>query len=381
MSINNNGNIKPAYSFFLHVSDLDYNSKKGLNAFQLENNYKSVVNFDIKNENINDIDFSSSNSNLFLNNKQFKNNNIINKNIFNLNHGQSINKNQNQNQSINNNKSNSRSMNNINTINNDHLRQQNKQILAKKKPKKKRQPRKKNPKNAKKSRNTSYNADFSLISKKNKQRSKASQISVSSDNSTKRNNLLRTHNSPEKYPDDYWSIDSFSDEEKELRKKEMQINQNSNSLFFKEILENGKLLNEDYIPKKDIELKLEGFDLMSVDLKSMFRDNNFKKKYYNNFKIDIKIVYFDKDAFPLHAIFIFADKKYVTKKDKTLFPGAFKKEYFIEFCEKMIIESKKVKVELLMDYAEMYNYQDLDCDINMNLFYDFYFLVDILDDE
>ena len=34
-----------------------------------------------------------------------------------------------------------------------------------------------------------------------------------------------------------------------------------------------------------------------------------------------------------------------------------------------------------MDYAEMYNYQDLDCDINMNLFYDFYFLVDILDDE
>ena len=161
----------------------------------------------------------------------------------------------------------------------------------------------------------------------------------------------------------------------------MQINQNSNSLFFKEILENGKLLNEDYIPKKDIELKLEGFDLMSVDLKSMFRDNNFKKKYYNNFKIDIKIVYFDKDAFPLHAIFIFADKKYVTKKDKTLFPGAYKKEYFIEFCEKMIIESKKVKVELLMDYAEMYNYQDLDCDINMNLFYDFYFLVDILDDE
>ena len=50
---------KPAYSFFLHISDLDYNSKKHLNAFELENNYKNIITFDIKKEKINKIDFSN----------------------------------------------------------------------------------------------------------------------------------------------------------------------------------------------------------------------------------------------------------------------------------------------------------------------------------
>ena len=189
---------------------------------------------------------------------------------------------------------------------------------------------------------------------------------------------MRTHNSPEKYPEDYLSIDSSSDEEKELKKKEIQINQNSNSLFLKNIIEKGNILNSDYNPKKDIEQKLQGFDLMSMDLKNLFRDNDFKKKYFKNIKEDIKIVYFDKEIVPLHAIFIFNDN--INKRDKKLFPGAYNKEEFIELCSNIMEKNKIVKAELLMDYAELPQYQDLESDLNLNLFIDFYFLVEIINE-
>ena len=369
----NQNNKKPAYSFFLHISELNYNSKKAPNALQLERNYKDIKTFDIKNENIIGVDFSTSNKKIFFDNNQFKDNEVINKNIYNLIHAKSLNKNQNINQNIIN-----KSMNNINTNNNKCMRQQNKKILAKKNPKKKRQSHK-NQKKPKKSRNYSCNADFNMLSKKNKQKiqSKSSQISVSSAKSTKRNNILKTHNSPEKYPDDYWSVESSSVEEKELQKKEMEINQNSNSLLFKDLLETGKILDSDFNPKKKIEIQLEGFDIMSVDLKSVFRDTNFKKKYFKNIKTNIKIVYFDKESFPLQAIFIFDGEKFLNQKNKKLFPGAYSKDEFIEFCNDMINKDITQKVELLMDFSEMIRYPEIGFDENINLI-DFYFLIDII---
>ena len=358
---------KPAYSFFLHISDLDYNSKKHLNAFELENNYKNIITFDIKKEKINDIDFSNLKERPLFNNFQIKDNSIINKNILNIN--QAINQN---NEAYNNNS-------NINSNNIFQQQNQNKKILAR--PKRKKQQKNKN---RKKTRNSSYMSNLSYLSKKNKEnknKSKSSQSSERFGNSTKRTNyLLKTRNSPEKYPNDYLEVDTSSDAEKELENKEIIINQNSNDLFLKNIIEKGKILNNDFDPKKDIEQKLEGFDLMSVDLKSMVRDKDFKKKYFKNYKADIKIVYFDKETTPLHAIFIFSDKKNIIKRDKKLFPGAYNKDEFIDFCSKMEMKNTNIKVELLMDYAEFPKYQDLEYDFNFNLFIDFYFLVDILNE-
>ena len=364
---NNNEEIrqnKPAYSFFLHVSDLDYNSKRHLNAFELENNYKNIITFDTKKEILNGIDFSNSKEKPLFTNFQINENSNINNNILNIN--QAINQN---NESYNNNS-------NINSNNCYQQQNQNKKILAK--PKRKKQQKNIKNKNNKKPRNSSYISNNCYLSKKSKIKSKSSQSSDRSGNSTKRtNNLLKTRLSPEKYPEDYYSVEG-SDEEKELKKEEIQINQNSNTLLIKNILEKGKIINNDFEPKKNIEQILEGFDLMSVDLKSMIRDRDFKKKYFKNFKADIKIVYFDKETFPLHAIFIFNDKNIIIKRDKKLFPGAYNKDEFIEFCSKMIMKNTNVKVELLMDYAEFPKYQDLQSDLNINLFIDFYFLVDIL---
>ena len=368
---NNNEEIqqnKPAYSFFLHVSDLDYNSKRHLNAFELENNYKNIIAFDTKKEIINDIDFSNSKEKPLFNNFQINENSNINNNILNIN--QAINQN---NESYNHNS-------NLNSNKFYQQQIQNKKILAKSKPKKKKNNIKN--KNNKKSRNSIYVSSNSFLPKNNKAnkiKSKSSQSSCRSGKSTKRtNNLLKTHHSPEKFYNDYCIVENSSDEEKKLKKEEIQINQNSNSnsLRIKNILEKGKILNNDFEPKKNIEQILEGFDLMSVDLKSMIRNRDFKKKYFKNFKADIKIVYFDKEAFPLHAIFVFNDKNIIIKRDKKLFPGAYNKDEFIDFCSKMILKNKKV--ELLMDYAEFPKYQDLQSDLNLNLFIDFYFLVDIL---
>lgn len=346
---NNNEQLnqkKPAYSFFLHISDIDYNSKKHLNAFQFENDYKNIISFDVKKENINGIDFSNSEA------EKIKDN-IINRNIFNINQSQLISQNRNK--------------NNINSNINQNI---NKTLLS--------IPNRGRNKNKNKKNKRNF-----IISKKNNVNNKGgkgSQSSIRSGNSTKRTNyLLRTHDSPEKYPEDYLSVDSSSDEEKELKKKEMQINQNCNSLFLKNILEKGKNLNSDYNPKKDIENKLQGFDLMSIDLKNMFRDNDFKKKYFKNLKADIKIVYFDKEIVPLHAIFIFNDNRNI-KRDKKLFPGAYNKEEFIELCTNMLAKNKSITAELLMDYAELPQYQELETDLNLNLFIDFYFLVDIFNE-
>ena len=48
---------KPAYFFLSHISDLDFNSKKKTELVQIEN-YKKIDAFNIKKENINEIDFS-----------------------------------------------------------------------------------------------------------------------------------------------------------------------------------------------------------------------------------------------------------------------------------------------------------------------------------
>lgn len=370
----NENQKKPAYSFFLHVSELNYNSKKAPKAFQLERNFKDIKAFDVKHENIIGVDFSTSNNAILNDNKQFKDKNVINKILSNLEIAKSMSNNQAFNQSLIN-----KSMNTVNSNNNNYMRQQNKKILEKKKPKKKRNQLNKNQKKPQKSRNYSSNANFNLISKKNKQKIQ-SKKSESSDNSTKRNDLLRTHNSPEKYPEDYWSVDSSSDEEKELKKKEIQINQNGKSLFFKELLETGKILNPAFNYKKKVESHLEGFDINSIDAKSVFRDTNFKKKYFHNFKANIKIVYFDKESFPLQAIFLIDNEKYLNQREKKIFPGAFSKEEFIEFCDDMIKKNKSAKVELLLDFAEMTINPELGIDINMNYF-DFYFLVEIFDED
>ena len=173
---------------------------------------------------------------------------------------------------------------------------------------------------------------------------------------------------------------SSSDEKNEVKIKEIQIRNNSNSLFFKNLIEKGKILNSDFDPKSIIEQKLKGYDLMSINLKTIFRDNDFKKKYFKNLKADIKIVYFDKESIPLHAIFIFDNPdNNVIRREKILYPGAYSKDEFIKFCSEMVNQDIKVKVEMIMDFADMSKYSDLTfVSINPYLLIDFYILVDIL---
>ena len=364
---------KPIINYLNHLSELDLDSKKHITALQIESNYKNTNIFDVKNQYINGVDLSNQNEeDQFINNRQINesnnNNNSININLLNINKDQ-----------INQNSSNiQRSYNYI------LQQQQNKKILRK--PQKKRQQKKMNKKNNKNNKNKGISRNSKSVVNNISKTSKASKSkrSNSSQNSTKRANyLLKARNSPEKYPEDYLSIDSSDNEEKEIQRKEMQISDNSTSLLYKNILEKGKIINKDYDPRIDIEQKLEGFDLMSVDVKAMYRDDDFKKKYFKNFKDEIIIVYFDKEQIPLHAIFIFNDSNQnnnnIVIKEKKLFPGAYEKDEFIGFCSGMLIKKIPVKVELLMDYAEMSKNKELHyMGINPQLLNDFYFLIDIL---
>ena len=71
--------------------------------------------------------------------------------------------------------------------------------------------------------------------------------------------------------------------------------------------------------KEGIEQQLEGFDLITVDLKSTFRDPDFQNKYLKDLKAKIKIVYFDKAQIPLQAIFCFSAKMEIFLVEKKSF--------------------------------------------------------------
>jgi len=370
---NINNDKPPAYNYFSHISELNIQSKRHIAALQIDNNLTNSIIFDLKNENINGVDLSCpEDKQLFSEIREINENdneNNINNNPLSLNEAQIFKSGNNQ---INNN-------NNLNK-NNFMKQMQNKKILAN--PKRKKQPKKNNKNNNKGRRNRSSISNTRANKSKSNNKSKTSQSSESSGNSTKRNNnLLKTHYSPEKYPDDYLNIDpSSSDEEKEVKIKEMEINNNSNSLFFKNILEKGKILNSDFDPKSFIEQRLKGYDLMSVQFKTLFRDNDFKKKYFKNIIADIKIVYFDKESVPLHAIFIFdnPDNNAIIR-EKIIYPGAYYKDEFIKFCSELVNQNKKAKVEMIMDFADISKYSDLTfVNLNPNLFIDFYILIDIL---
>ena len=65
-------------------------------------------------------------------------------------------------------------------------------------------------------------------------------------------------------------------------------------------------------------------------------------------------------------------------KEKKIFPGAYNKDEFIQNIEKLRNEKKIVKVELLVDFADM-NKNDYSnwIEPNKELFIDFYFLINI----
>ena len=178
------------------------------------------------------------------------------------------------------------------------------------------------------------------------------------------------------------TVDSSSDEEKEVKKKEFQFN--SRSSIYKDILENSNIENEDYDPRKRIEKELEGFDLMTADVKKLYKDKKFKNKYFKSFKAEIKVVNFDEKIVPLHAIFIFNETNLnnynIIKQEKKLFPGAYSKEEFVNIFTNIIKNKNIIKVELLMDYIDMSRYQNYTwIGINPFSLNDFYILVDIID--
>ena len=190
---------------------------------------------------------------------------------------------------------------------------------------------------------------YSILSSNNNSRSNIiSKRSKSSLNSTKRSKLeLKVHCSPEKYPDDYLSVDSSSDEEDKFALSNNFGKQNNNNIqnkfnyFSKIILEKEKFLETDSTKEK-IEKELEGFDLMSFDLKSIFRNDDFKSKYLKNITGEIKIIYFDEYQKPLQAVFAFCDREgNFIGKEKKLFSGAYDKEEFVEFCKKKKKKKKK----------------------------------------
>ena len=244
-----------------------------------------------------------------------------------------------------------------------------------KQPKKKKRGKKRNSRND----SSMYQPSLKL--------SKSSEVSNSSANSTKRAKIqLKAHNSPEKYPDDYLTIDSSTDEEDNSIDNNYGININNNSnnklnkinFLNKKIMEKQNSYENDKI-RKEIEQKINEFDLMSIDIKQLFRNNNFKKKYFKNIKEYIKIVYFDPKQLPLHAIFVFCDKDGNDfSKEKKVFSGAYSKNEFIQNFEKVRNEKKILKVELLADFADM-NKNDYSNFIepNKDLFIDFYFLINI----
>jgi hypothetical protein len=364
---------KPLIKFFTHISDLNVDSKKQISSFDNEENnsyLKNINIFNIRNENINGVDISNhEEENQFLNSEYIKESNTNNNNNpFNVNKEPA--KDINENEEIRKKK--------INNNRKNITQQQNKKILQNQK--KKKQARK----NKKKKRNTTRS--YSTINNKsniNSKRNKSSQYSDRSGNSTKRTNyILRTHDTPEKYPDDYLTVDSSSDEEKDVKKKEFRFN--SRSSLYKDILENSNIENEDCDPRKRIEKELEGFDLMTADIKKLYKNKKFKKKYFKSFKAEIKVVNFDEKIVPLHAIFIFNESNLynynIIKQEKKLFPGAYSKEEFVNIFTNVIKNKNSIKVELLMDYVDISRYQDYTwIGINPFSLNDFYILVEIIE--
>jgi len=374
---------KPIINCFSHISDLNFDSKKQIVSFDTEENnsyLKNINIFNIKNESINGVDISNHEeesqflNSEYINDPNANTNNNMNRPIGNNNNPLNLNKEpakENEDEIIKKKK--------INNNRQNITQQQNKKIL-------KNQKKAKKGKNKKKKKNTTRS--YSTINNNNankrnikSKRNKSSQYSERSGNSTKRANyILRTHDTPEKYPDDYLSVDSSSDEEKEVKKKEFQFN--SRSSLYKDILENSNFEGDD--PRKKIENQLEGFDLMTVDVKKLYNDKNFKKKYFKNFKAEIKVVSFDEKSVPLQAIFIFNESNInnsnIIKQEKKLFPGAYSKEEFINIFTNAIKNKNNMKVELLMDYVDMSRYHDFTwIGINPLLLIDFYLLVDVID--
>ena len=367
-------NKKPPIGTFLHINELNVDSKKQILIERKEEDDEEGINFfDIKNQNIKGIDFSNlKEDSQFLNNKPKVNSNInknLNNNPFNLNREPV------------------KRLTEINVKENNMKRKtfqvQNKKILMNQKQKKRQKKMKK--KNNKKTGNKRSSSTFNINLDKSNVQSKqnnSSQFSNKSGNSTKRSNYaLIVNDTPERYPDDYLSIDSSEDEEKIYKKKEFQIN-NSSSLY-KDIIENGKILNKEFDPCKKVKQELEEFDLMSINAKKIYKDKEFKKKYFKNIVTEIKIVYLDKEFIPLHAVFIFNEPNLNNnsiKREKKLFPGSFSKDEFIDIFSKALESKKNIKVELLMDYVELSKSQDLSwLGINPSLFIDFYILVNVLE--
>ena len=370
---------KPIIRFFTHISDLNIDSKKQIVCFDNEENnsyLKNINIFNIRNESINGVDISNhEEESQFLNSikEPNANNNIINNNK-NSNNPFNLNKEPIKENEIKKKKNMRNNMQNI-------TQQQNKEILGNQKKKKQRKKIKKKQRSSMRS----YSTINNNLNKNNmnSKRNKSSQYSDRSGNSTKRTNyILRTHDTPEKYPDDYLTVDSSSDEEKEIKKKKFQFN--SRSSLYKDILENSNIENEDYDPRKYIEKQLEGFDMMTTDAKKFYKDKKFKKKYFKNFKAEIKVINFDEKFVPLHAIFIFNESNInnynIIKQEKKLFPGAYSREEFINIFTNALKNKRNMKVELLMDYVDMSRYQDcLWIGINSLSLNDFYLLVDIID--
>ena len=367
-------NKKPPIGTFLHINELNVDSKKQILIERKEEDDEEGINFfDIKNQNIKGIDFSNlKEDSQFLNNKPKMNTNInknLNNNPFNLNREPV------------------KRLTEINVKENNMKRKtfqvQNKKILMNQKQKKrqKKMKKKNNKKTGNKRSSSTINNNLDKSNVQSKQNN-SSQFSNKSGNSTKRSNYaLIVNDTPERYPDDYLSIDSSEDEEKIYKKKEFQIN-NSSSLY-KDIIENGKILNKEFDPCKKVKQELEEFDLMSINAKKIYKDKEFKKKYFKNIVTEIKIVYLDKEFIPLHAVFIFNEPNLNNnsiKREKKLFPGSFSKDEFIDIFSKALESKKNIKVELLMDYVELSKSQDLSwLGINPSLFIDFYILVNVLE--
>ena len=350
---------KPLYRVMKDYSDLNVNSKKFRNSINIQH-FRETNFFDPNKSNLNDINFES---NIF-----DKNNSKDSNNIFLKKNNEPPSENINQGIKLpNNNRSNISSSNQSNNFNLMQFRKKN--------PVKKRKQNIKNKKN--KSRILSNNSSMYFASNIPSKRSK------SSANSTKRTKRSKNEVIIPDSPDDYLSIDSDSDEEEVNNvnhfNKEEKSNYNKSSYLNNIIDEKENTLKNKEI-KEQIEQELDGFDLMTVDLKSLFTDPDFKKKYLKELNAKIKIVYFDKNQIPLQAVFCFCGKNgNIFGREKKLFSGAYGKNEFIEFCEKLIMNKSSATVKLLMDFADMNkdNYKDW-MKSNDNLFIDFYFLVDIL---
>ena len=218
----------------------------------------------------------------------------------------------------------------------------------------------------------------------NTKKSKSSSRNITSQNSTKRINSKFRIDTPEKYPEDYLSIDSSSEEETQSKNDINIINNNTNdnnglsNFLKKKILEKEQLVKNIEINKEMLE-ELENFDIMAVDFKSTFRNPEFKKKFKINIIANIKITYFDKEQCPIEAVFVFCDKNgNCTKKENKLFPGAYSKNEFIKFCEFLKEKKASIKVELVGSTADMNKKYYLNwMRPNNNLYINFYFLVQV----